>query len=120
MYQVEFYHDKNDFSDIVEYLDELYDKGKTSKTARINHNKIMAHIDLLETHGTYIGEPVVKHISNDIWELRPLRNRIMFFYWKDKKFILLSHFIKKSNKTPQSEIGKAQARIDDHIERYGE
>jgi len=58
-------------------------------------------------HGTRVGEPVVKHIGGDIWELRPLTRRIFFFYWKDNKFILLHHFVKKTNKTPANEIKQA-------------
>ena len=75
---------------------------------------------LLKKYGTHIGEPVVKHISGQIWELRPLSNRIFFFYWKDDKFVMLHHFIKKTNKTPPQEIRNAQAKLKDHIERHGE
>ena len=52
----------------------------------------------LKQYGTRIGQPVVKHIDGSIWELRPLANRIFFFYWKDNKFVLLYHFIKKREK----------------------
>ena len=50
----------------------------------------------------------------------PLANRIFFFYWKDNKFILLHHFIKKTQKTPTREIDTAQAKMKDYIERHGE
>jgi len=67
-----------------------------------------------------IGQPVVKHIDGSIWELRPINNRIFFFYWKDNKFVLLHHFIKKTNKTPQCEIDNARAKMKDFIEKQGE
>ncbi|MDR1408996.1 MAG: hypothetical protein LBJ12_01715 [Oscillospiraceae bacterium] len=43
MYEVEFYRDKNGKSEIVEYLDELKEKGETSKNERVNRDKILAY-----------------------------------------------------------------------------
>jgi len=120
VYKVKFYRDKNGESDIVNLLDSLKVRGETSKTDRINRNKILAYIGALEQFGTRVGEPVVKHIDGDIWEIRPLSNRILFFYWKDNNFVLLHHFIKKTNKTPQREIEQARSKMKDYIERYGE
>ena len=120
MYEVKFYRDKNGRSEIVEYLDELKEKGETSKNERINRDKILAYIGALEQYGTRIGAPIAKHIDGSIWELRPLANRIFFFYWKDNKFVLLHHFVKKTKKTPPREITQAQAKLKDFIERYGE
>lgn len=51
MYDVEFYYDKNGKSEIVEYLDMLTDKAKTSKTDRINREKILTYIGALERFG---------------------------------------------------------------------
>jgi phage-related protein len=98
MYEVKFYRDKNNKSEIIEYLDELNAKGVTSKNERVNRNKILAYIGALEKYGTRIGQPIVKHIEGSIWELRPLANRIFFFYWTDNRFVLLHHFIKKRRK----------------------
>jgi phage-related protein len=120
MYEVKFYRDRNGKSEIVEYLDSLKEKGETSKTERINRDKILAYIGALERYGTRIGQPVVKHIDGSLWELRPIANRILFFYWKDNKFVLLHHFIKKTQKTPSREIEQAQAKMKDFIERHGD
>ena len=119
MYEVEFYRDKNGNSEIVDYLDELKEKGETSKNERINRDKILAYMLALRQYGTRIGQPIVKHIDGSIWELRPLANRIFFFYWKDNKFVLLHHFIKKTQKTPPREIEAARAKMKDFIERQG-
>jgi phage-related protein len=120
MYTVKFYRDKNGKSEIIEYLDDLKKRGTTSKTDRINRNKILAYIGSLEKYGTRIGKPIVKHIDGDIWELRPLTNRIFFFYWKDNNFVLLHHFIKKTKKAPPQEIEQARTKMKDYIERHGE
>ena len=120
MYEVKFYRDNNGESEIIKLLDKLKEHGETSKTDRINRNKILAYMGALEKYGTRVGEPVVKHIDGAIWELRPLKNRIFFFYWKDNKFVMLHHFTKKTKKAPPGEIELAKSKMKDHIERFGE
>lgn len=56
----------------------------TNKSSRINRNKIYAYMNLLMKEGTRVGENVTKHIDGDIWELRPLKNRIMYAYYKER------------------------------------
>ena len=62
---------------------------------------------MLKRKGFEAGFPYIKHIENDIWELRPLRNRMFFFCWNGEAFVMLSHFIKKTQKTPEAEKDKA-------------
>jgi len=120
MYEVRFYRDKDGKSEIVDYLDSLKEKSEASKTDRVNRDKILAYIGALEQFGTRIGLPTCRHIDGNLWELRPLANRIFFFYWKDNKFVLLHYYIKKTQKTPPREIDAARAKLKDFIERYGE
>ena len=117
MYDLIFYKDKNGKSEIIDFLDELQEKAKTDKNARINREKILSYMAALAEYGTRIGKPVVKHIDGNLWELRPLKNRIFFFYWKDDIFILVHHYIKKSQKAPQKELDKARKNMKDYIER---
>lgn len=117
MFEVEFYFDKHGKSEVLDFLDSLNQKSETSKTDRINREKILTYIGALQKYGTRIGKPYVKHIEHELWELRPLRNRIFFFYWKDNKFVLLHHFVKKTQKTPQKEIEKAKSNLKDFLER---
>ena len=58
-------------------------------------------------------------LKGDIWELRPLDNRIMYAYWKDNTFVLLHYFNKKTKKTPKSEIQIAKNNLKDFLERNG-
>lgn len=120
MYDLIFYKDKNNHSDIVEMLDDLQEQANTNKDARINREKILSYMAALAEYGTRIGKPIVKHIDGNIWELRPLSNRIFFFYWKDNKFVLLHHYIKKSQKAPTKEINKARLNLKDFLERHGD
>jgi len=120
VFDVIFYSDNRGREPIVEFISELRQKSSTDKNARINLNKIVAYLDILCEHGTRVGEPVSKHVDGDIWELRPLDNRILFAYYKDKIYILLHHFTKKTNKTPPGEIEQAKRNLVDYIERNGE
>ena len=115
MYTIEFYKDKDGNEPVKEYISSL--AGKNDKDSRVNLNKIRDYIKTLSEYGTRAGEPYVKHIEGEIWELRPLRNRILFFGYDGDRIILLSHFIKKTQKTPQREIDKAKRLMKDHKER---
>ena len=117
MFEIQFYEDDRGYSDVKDFIRELRDKSATSKDARINFNKVVAYIDILMEMGTRVGEPVTKHLDGDIWELRPLSNRILYAYFKDDTFILLHHFQKKTQKTPKSEIEKAKREIEDYKRR---
>lgn len=117
MFEVEFYEDKNGSQPVKEVLLELRNKARTSKDARIQYQKILTYLRVLETYGTRIGEPQIKHPDGDLWEMRPLAHRILFFYWRDNKFVLLHHFVKKTQKTPAKEIEKAIKNLKDFLER---
>lgn len=120
MFDIIFYKDKNGNSDIVNYLDELKEKSETDKNARINREKILTYMAALAEYGTRVGKPMVKHIEGDLWELRPLSNRIFFFYWKDNKFVMVHHYVKKSQKAPKKELDQARRNMKDYLERNGE
>ena len=61
---------------MFDYIREL--EADTSKDNRIKKNKIYTHIDVLKNKGTAAGMPYIKHLDGDIWELRPIRDRILF------------------------------------------
>lgn len=117
MYEIIFYEDKHGKSEIADFIKELHQKSVTNKESRINFNKIVAYLDLLEEFGTRVGEPVTKHLDGEIWELRPLKNRLLYAYYKDNKFIILHHFIKKTQKTPKQEIEQSKRKLQDYLER---
>lgn len=119
MFNVEFYCTSDGFSELWEFLDSLRKNSHKNKSARIQHKQIVAYIQLLEDHGTYIGENIAKHLEDDIWELRPGNNRILFFYHRDRTYVLLHQFRKRTQKTPRREIEKAKSERDDWISRKG-
>lgn len=117
MYEVYFYQDSSGKQPVKEYLDKLEEKSIKSKDARIKYNKIDQYIGVLMKHGTGAGEPYVKHLDGEIWELRPLRDRILFFAWDGNAFILLSCFMKSTQKTPKREVEKAKRLMEDFKKR---
>ena len=115
MYDVFFYRDKKGKEPVLEYIKEL--ASHTDKDSRIKLQKIRDYIKYLREEGKQAGEPYVKRLDDEIWELRPIRERILFAAWDGKSFILLHHFIKKTQKTPQREIGQAKRNLVDFLER---
>jgi len=115
MYDVIFYRDKNGKRPIVDYLREL--TTKSDKDSRIKASKINDYIEYLAKEGQNAGEPYIKHLDGEIWELRPLRDRILFAMWDGNSFILLHHFMKKTQKTPPKEIKQAKRNLTDYRER---
>ena len=119
MYNIIFYSTADGTSELRDFLINLRKKSLTNKDARIQHKQIAQYIQLLEDHGTYLGENITKHIEEDIWELRPGNNRVLFFYHKDDTYVLLHLFRKRTQKTPRSEIEKAKRERNDWLTREG-
>lgn len=114
MKNIKFYTDENGNSDLYNYLKVL--ELKNDKDSILNAKKIYSYIENLSKYGVKMGEPLVKYLGNKIWELRSLRHRILFFEDSDC-FVLLSHFVKETKKTPRDEINKARKRMIDYLER---
>lgn len=77
------------------------------------------YIDLLEECGLALKEPYIKKINKRIWELRPMKDRILFASYYNNKFILLNIFNKQTQKTPKNEVERAERLLKEYIERSG-
>jgi len=115
LHEIFFYKDRNGVEPVFQYLQAL--QSKTDKNSRIKAGKINDYIEMLSREGTLAGLPYVKHIEGDIWELRPLKDRIFFVAWYQGSYVLLHHFRKETQKTPQREIEKARRELEDLKER---
>ena len=78
--------------------------------------KVYYQIERLEIEGLGVGEPIIKHIEGEIWELRPIPNRILFAVVNDRRIILLHYFRKKTQKTPRNEIEQAKREYREWVE----
>ena len=118
MYEIIFYEDKNGKNPVLEYMQKL--KASNGKDIRIKLNKINDYIEALSVYGTNkLNENYVKHLDGDIWELRPIRDRILFAGVVGDRYILLHQFMKQMQNTPAREIEKAKRELADFKERSG-
>ena len=118
LHEIIFYKDINGNEPVLDYINEL--KENNSKDNRIKLNKINDYIQALSVYGTSLNENYVKHLDGEIWELRPIRDRILFAGIIDGKYVLLHQFVKKTQKTPLREIEQAKQELSDFIERSGQ
>ena len=116
MHEIYFYKDENGVEPVYEYLKDL--QSRMDKDSRIKAGKINDYITMLSIEGTFAGMPFIKHIEDDIWELRPLKDRIFFVAWYEGSYVLLHHFRKETRKTPPREIEKARREYAD-LKRRG-
>ena len=117
MFTIEFYETANGQSDIKDFLEQLRLKRKFNKDARIQFQQISFYIQLLQENGTRLSQNILKPLKDGIWELRPGSNRVLFFFYDGKTYVLLHHFRKKSQKIPHREIERAIAEKEDYIAR---
>ncbi len=115
MYKIYFYKDRNNKEPVLDYLREL--SSKKDKDSRIKANKVNDYIEILKQYGTQAGEPYIKHLDGEIWEVRPLKDRILFVVWHNGSYVLLHTFMKKTQKTPKREIEQAKRELADLKER---
>lgn len=118
MYEIELYEDEDGFSDVRSFIRDLRDRAKNSKDARVQYKQVTYYIDLLENKGFDLPVKIAKNLDGEIWELRPGNNRVFFFYFDGKKFVLLHHYRKKTQKTPRFEIEKAKSEMRDYKARH--
>ena len=111
-FEVDFYEKENGEQPAKEFMLSL-DKNLRAKLA----DTIM----ILQDNGYELREPYSKHISEGIFELRAKQGsditRVMYFFYVDRHIILTNGFIKKTQKTPQSEIEKAKRYRSDYLKR---
>lgn len=115
MYDIEIYVDRKGNSEIYNYIKSL--KENNNKENKQKMKKIDSYIDLLSEYGLALKEPYIKKLDKEIWELRLLRDRILFASWYNNKFVLLSVFMKQTQKTPVREIEKAKRLLEDYKNR---
>jgi len=117
MKEVRFFENEVGESELWNHLEMLRLSSVSNKDHRIQYNQIMFYIELLQNRGTNLPNTIVRHIEDDIYELRPGVNRVIFFYFKENVYVLLHIFRKSSQKTPFNEIAKARKRRDMYLKK---
>lgn len=88
-------------------VSEFIKKQQPQAVAKIAHL-----IDLLETHGSFLGMPHSKKLETNLYELRVRgKEEIRIIYGiKEKAIYLLHGFKKQKQKTPLKDIETARQR----------
>lgn len=107
MWQIHFYEDHRGKSPVLDFISglSLMDRAKVNNGLR-----------LLEEFGTDLGMPHARRIEGRLWELRPGDNRLFYFLYTERKFVILHGFRKQSMKTPEKEIATALRRMKEILE----
>lgn len=110
--EVVFYKNEKGEEPAKEFLDSLDTKMRAKMTRTIH---------LLQENGNKLREPYTKSLRDGIFELRAKEGsditRVLYFYVIGNKAVLTHGFVKKTNKTPPSEIERAIQYRDDYLNR---
>ena len=102
-FKVEFYHTVDGKEPVMDFLDSLNPKLRA---------KMVGLIDVLQESGNRLREPYTKSLGNGIFELRAKHGndlaRSLFFFYHEGRIIITNGFVKKTRKTPRSEIDTAK------------
>jgi phage-related protein len=115
MYNVIRYTRANNDCPFDDYLATLTRSGAKKDIA-----KILAAVDQLKHRGAQAlaRETVLAEKMNDVWQLRPVPHRIFFFFDPGRqRYVLLQGYRKKSQKTPPSEIERAERLMVEYYRR---
>ena len=113
MFEVDFYQLPDGEKPVETFLDSL------DKKMRV---KALYGISILEEFGNTLREPHSKPIGDGLFELRIKFasdiTRIFYFFVVNNKIILTNGFVKKTPKTPKSEIELARKYKADYERRH--
>lgn len=112
MFDVIFYEGENGEKPVEIFLDSLDNKMRA---------KLLGLLGILSEKGNSLREPYSKHLQDGIFEIRcKFGNnitRVLYFFYYNQRIILTNGFVKKTQKTPKTEIDLAIKRRKSYIER---
>ncbi len=83
--------------------------------------KMLRTITMLSDNGTDLREPYSKSLGDGIFELRAKVGsditRVLYFFFVGGRIVLTNGFVKKTQRTPPSEIERAKRYRDDYLNR---
>lgn len=111
-YQVVFFEKENGEVPAEDFINSL-DTKMAAKVYRL--------LMMISENGPELREPYSKHLDDGIFELRAKIGsnitRVLYFFFVGRRIIVTNGFIKKTQKTPKSEIDKAKAFRKEYRER---
>lgn len=111
-FTVEFYQTQDGKYPVQEFIDSLEPKMAA---------KVLSMLEILEEKGNTLRLPYSEHLGNGIFELRCKFSsnitRTLYFFYEGATIVLTNGFLKKTQKTPRSEIELALKRREDYLYR---
>ena len=111
-YQVLFFEKDNGTAPAEDFINSLDDKMSA---------KVYRLLTMISNNGPDLREPYSKHLDDGIFELRAKVgtdiSRVLYFFFVGRKVILTNGFIKKTIKTPKSEIDRAKGYRKEYFEK---
>ena len=84
----------------------------------------MRGITLLENNGPELRRPHSAKLDDKIFELRVQEGsnifRVLYFFFVGKRIVMTHGFVKKTQKTPSSEIERAKSYMNDFFRQEAE
>lgn len=113
-FKVDYYKKEDGSCPVREFLDSLDKKMRA---------KLLRTIMLLEENGSELRAPHSKALEDGIFELRAQQgsdiSRMLYFFIIGHKIIITNGFVKKTQKTPQSEMNLAKKYRTEYLKREG-
>lgn len=76
-------------------------------------------MEQLRVRNTRAREPLVKHLADELWELREASGtniyRVIYVFFAGRRIVFLHGFQKKSQKTPRRELEQARQYYEDFL-----
>ena len=111
-FEIIFYTNDKGEKPVEDFLDSLNDKMRA---------KILLSIRMVRENGFHTRMPYSEELEDGIFELRAKVgsdiSRVLYFFVVGRKIILTNGFIKKTQKTPRSEIERAKKYRADYLSR---
>ncbi len=112
-FSIEIYEKENGEVPLEEFISSLRNKLKA---------KVLRDIDILETKGNTLREPLSSPLKDGLFELRTIQgsdiSRVLYFFYYEETIVITNGFIKKRMKTPSKEIERAKEYRQDWIRRH--
>ena len=113
MFEIEFYSLPDGQKPVEDFLDSLPVRMRV---------KAIDSLDLLEEYGNRLRMPYSRALRDGLFELRIQFSgdisRIFYFFYVGNKIVVTNGFIKKTQKTPKTELKKAQKYKKDYERRH--
>ena len=117
MYELILYETSSGNRPVEKYIKSLIKQHKDDDVLEIK-----AYFKKLSEYGFEINKnfkpEAIKHLGNQIYELRPSSTRVFFFHYTGEKFVLLHAYEKKQNKTNDEEIDRAEKEMKEYKRRF--